>query len=64
MSGTQCPCGAELRLNHAGCRTWTVVCPECYDGTEDSPAVSRVQGRGDTPEEAYDDWRERRAEAI
>jgi hypothetical protein len=63
MIVTQCPCGAELQVRHMGCRTWTVVCPECYDGTEDSPDVSRVQGRGDTPEQAIKDWHERKADS-
>lgn len=60
---TQCPCGAELRIIHFGTRTWTCTCPECYDGTPDSDAVSRVLGHGDTREEAIQDWHERRAEA-
>lgn len=61
---TQCPCGAELRLRHAGWRIWTATCPDCYDGTEDSPAISRVMGRGDTAEQATQDFHERRDEAA
>lgn len=57
---TQCPCGAELRVLHVGCRTWTCTCPQCYDGTEDSPARSRVMGRGDTDDQAIQDFHERR----
>jgi hypothetical protein len=61
---TQCPCGAELRVLHRGCRTWTAVCPDCYDGTEDSPSISRVMGHGDTAEQAVQDFHERRADAA
>ncbi len=61
----QCPrCRAELRLRHAGWCLWTAVCPDCYDGTEDSPAISRVMGRGDTAEHAIQDFHDRLEEAA
>ncbi len=61
---TQCPCGAELRVLHRGCRTWTATCPNCYDPTEGCTAVERVMGRGDTAEQAVQDFHERREEAA
>jgi hypothetical protein len=64
LAPRQCPrCRAELRARHVGWCLWTVVCPDCYDGTEDSPAVSRVMGRGDTVEQATTDFHERLDEA-
>jgi hypothetical protein len=58
-----CPdCGTRLRVDNPTARTYTAVCPDCYDGTEDSGPLERVMGVGLTPDGARRAFHERRLE--
>jgi hypothetical protein len=37
-----------------------VHCPQCLDPTEDAPIEAHLQGRGATPEDALQNWFDRR----
>lgn len=47
---------ADSREGHA------VHCPQCLDPTEDAPPEAHLQGRGSTPEDALQNWFDRREE--
>lgn len=55
-------CGNRLRIDNPTAKTYTAVCPDCYDGTEDSGELERVMGVGPTPETARRAWHERRSQ--
>ena len=58
MTVKPCPgCGREPTAQ-AWCHGFAVTCDHCYDGTDDSSSVEKLNGFGITTEKAYEDWNE------
>lgn len=54
-------CATHLELAD-GREGHVVHCPQCLDPTEDAPIEAHLQGRGATPEDALQNWFDRREE--
>lgn len=52
----RCRCGTHLGMWEDGGR-WHVTCAErCYDPVDDASPIESLLGRGDTPQDALDDY--------
>lgn len=59
----RCTCGAHLSMWEDGGR-WHVACAErCYDPAEDAGPIASLIGRGETPEDALEEYLRLREDA-
>jgi hypothetical protein len=60
-TATRCSCGSPVRITdgpgYAG-RAYSALCPDCYDGTDDSGERAHVRGWGDSIDEALWSWQD------
>lgn len=52
-----CPiCGAPGKVVSVGAFGWRALCSECYEPDAEAPTWRHLDGMGDSPEQALEEW--------